>query len=131
MNKIFLLGRFVKNPEIRYTPTGKIVCQGTIAVNRPFKQDGQQEADFIPIVIWGKSAEICGKSFKKGQRILVEGRLQVRNYDDKDGIKHYVTEVIVSNFNFIEKKAAEELEQSQNSMESFGTPIPYNQEIPF
>lgn len=108
MNKIVLLGRFTRDPEVRYTSTGKVVCQGTIAVDRPFvNQDDQREADFIPIVIWGKQAEICGNNFAKGQRILVDGRLQIRSYDAKDGSKRYATEVIVNQFYFIEKKATD------------------------
>ena len=141
MNKIILLGRFTRDPEVRYTSTGKVVCQGTIAVDRPFvNQDGQHEADFIPIVIWGKQAEVCGNSFAKGQRILIEGRLQIRSYD-KDGLKRYATEVIVSSFNFIEKKtsnpdtstnaSASAASQDDRGMETFGAAVPFDEEIPF
>ena len=141
MNKIILLGRFTRDPEVRYTSTGKVVCQGTIAVDRPFvNQDGQHEADFIPIVIWGKQAEVCGNSFAKGQRILIEGRLQIRSYD-KDGLKRYATEVIVSSFNFIEKKtsnpdtstnaSASAASQDDRGMEEFGAAVPFDEEIPF
>lgn len=139
MNKIILLGRFTRDPEVRYTSTGKVVCQGTIAVDRPFvNQDGQHEADFIPIVIWGKQAEVCGNSFAKGQRILIEGRLQIRSYD-ANGSKRYATEVIVSSFNFIEKKTsntdtnASALAPSQDDrgMETFGAAVPFDEEIPF
>lgn len=139
MNKIVLLGRFTRDPEVRYTSTGKVVCQGTIAVDRPFvNQDGQREADFIPIVIWGKQAEICGNNFAKGQRILVDGRLQIRSYDAKDGSKRYAAEVIVSQFYFIEKKATDTsakqpsaASNESNCMESFGSVVPFDEEIPF
>lgn len=142
MNKIILLGRFTRDPEVRYTSTGKVVCQETIAVDRPFvNQDGQHEADFIPIVIWGKQAEVCGNSFAKGQRILIEGRLQIRSYDAKDGSKRYATEVIVSNFNFIEKKisntdtntnaSASTASQDDRGMEAFGAAVPFDEELPF
>lgn len=142
MNKIILLGRFTRDPEVRYTSTGKVVCQGTIAVDRPFvNQDGQHETDFIPIVIWGKQAEVCGNSFAKGQRILIEGRLQIRSYDAKDGSKRYATEVIVSNFNFIEKKisntdtntnaSASTASQDDRGMEAFGATVPFDEELPF
>lgn len=142
MNKIILLGRFTRDPEVRYTSTSKVVCQGTIAVDRPFvNQDGQHEADFIPIVIWGKQAEVCGNSFSKGQRILIEGRLQIRSYDAKDGSKRYATEVIVSNFNFIEKKisntdtntnaSASTASQDDRGMEAFGAAVPFDEELPF
>ena len=142
MNKIILLGRFTRDPEVRYTSTGKVVCQGTIAVDRPFvNQGGQHEADFIPIVIWGKQAEVCGNSFAKGQRILIEGRLQIRSYDAKDGSKRYATEVIVSNFNFIEKKisntdtntnaSASTASQADRGIEAFGAAVPFDEELPF
>ena len=105
MNKIILMGRLVRDPEVRYTQTGKVVCQFTIAVDRPFSnQEGQREADFIPIIVWGKQAELCGNSLTKGQRVLVEGRLQIRSYDAKDGSKRWVTEVIANSFEFIERR---------------------------
>ena len=85
MNKIILLGRLTKDPEVRYTSTSKVVAQFTLAVDRPYSKDKQREADFIPVVIWGKQAEICGNYLSKGQRVLVEGRLQIRKYEAKDG----------------------------------------------
>lgn len=106
MNKVVLMGRLTRDPEVRYTPSQKVVCSFTLAVDRPFvNQQGQREADFIPVVVWGKAAELCGTSLAKGHRILVEGRMQVRNYDGKDGVKHYITEIIANNVEFIEKKA--------------------------
>ena len=117
MNKIVLLGRLVKDPEVRYTTTEKAVCQFTLAVNRPMKQD---EADFIPVVIWGKSAELIGNTVSKGQRLLVEGRLQIRNYE-KDGQKHWITEVIANNFEYIEKKTNGQVPPT----------VPYDEEVPF
>ena len=105
MNKIILLGRLTRDPEVRYTSTGKVVCQFTLAVDRPFaNQEGQREADFIPVVIWGKQGETCGNYLTKGQRALIEGRLQIRSYDGKDGNKRWVTEVIADRFEFIESK---------------------------
>lgn len=142
MNKVILLGRLTRDPEVRYTQTGKVVCQFTLAVDRPFSnQEGQREADFIPVVIWGKTAETCGNSLTKGQRALVEGRMQVRNYDGKDGVKRYVTEVVADRFEFIERKAdamamrggapANTMEQPRGGMESFGSAVPFDEEIPF
>lgn len=143
MNKIILLGRLTKDPEVRYTATGRVVCQFTLAVDRPFaNQEGQREADFIPVVIWGKSAETCGNSLTKGQRALVEGRLQIRSYDGKDGNKHWVTEVIADRFEFIERKgdfannrtnapAAPQASAQGGNMESFGQAVPFDEEIPF
>ena len=131
MNKVILLGRLVKDAEVRYTPTEKIVCQFTLAVDRPYtNQEGQREADFIPVVFWGKQAEIIGNNFTKGNRILVEGRLQLRSYDAKDGSKRYVTEVIGINFDFIERKAPADGADPGNYGE-FGPAVPFNEEIPF
>ena len=139
MNKIILMGRLVRDPEVRYTQTGKVVCQFTLAVDRPFtNQEGQREADFIPVIVWGKQAELCGNSLTKGQRVLVEGRLQIRSYDAKDGSKRWVTEVIANNFEFIERKgdfaahnSGAENGNQKSDMESFGSQVPFDEEIPF
>lgn len=132
MNKIVLMGRLVRDPEVRYTQTGKVVTQITVAVDRPFaNQEGQREADFIPVIFWGKQAELCGNSLAKGHRILVEGRLQIRSYDAKDGGKRYVTEVIGNSFEFIERKAAAGNSVQNGNMESFGSAVPFDEEIPF
>ena len=86
MNKVILLGRLTKDPDVRYTQSGKVVCSFTLAVNRPFlSKNGSREADFIPCVLWGKMAETAGNSLAKGHRVLVEGRLQIRSYDDDTG----------------------------------------------
>ena len=82
MNKVILMGRLTRDPEVRYTQTGKVVCQFTLAVDRPFaNQEGQREADFIAIVVWGKIAELCGNSLTNGQRALVAAMMlkMVRN----------------------------------------------------
>ena len=136
MNKIILLGRLVRDPEVRYTTSGKAVCQFTLAVNRPFvNQDGQKEADFINIIIWGKSAEVAGNSLCKGHRALVEGRLQIRSYDGKDGRKHYVTEVVTNSFEFIESKDYQPGSGNKDTssvMDGFGSDEPsFDEEIPF
>ena len=135
MNSIVLMGRLVKDPEVRYTSTGKVVCQFTLAVDRPFtNQNGQKEADFIPVVIWDKQGEIAGNSLSKGHRALVEGRLQIRNYTAKDGSKRYVSEVIAGRFEFVEKRADVAPQQpapQQGGMESFGSEVPFDEEIPF
>ncbi len=145
MNKIILLGRLTKDPEVRYTSTGKVVCQFTLAVDRPFaNQEGQREADFIPVVIWGKQGETCGNSLTKGQRALVEGRLQIRSYDAKDGSKRYATEVIADRFEFIERKADSVAAHSNavrptnnpapapnGGMGGMGEAVPFDEEIPF
>lgn len=105
MNKAILIGRIVKDPELRATPNNRSVCQFTIAVNRTYTNDeGKREADFINCVVWDKQAENLAKYQKKGNQIAVEGRIQTRNYDDNSGKKVYVTEVLVNNISFLDTK---------------------------
>ena len=111
---------------------GKTVCTFTLAVDRPFaSKNGQREADFINIVTWNKTAELCGNSLTKGQRALVEGRLQIRSYDGKDGNKHYMTEVIADRVEFIERKgsgspaAGQQNPPSQNQSSQGAPPVPW------
>ena len=106
MNKIILMGRLTKDPEVRYTQTSNImVTSFTLAVNRRFVAQGQErQADFLPIVAWNKTAEFVAKYFKKGQQVAVIGRVETRNYDDKDGKKVYVTEVIAEEVYFADSK---------------------------
>lgn len=136
MNKVILMGRLTRDPEVRYTQTGKVVCQFTLAVDRfTTNAEGQREADFVPVVVWGKVGELCGNSLAKGHRALVDGRLQIRSYEAKDGSgKRWVTEVIASTVQFIERKsssAAHEQTAANGSMESFGSPVAFDEEIPF
>ena len=104
MNKTILLGRLTKEPETRYTQTSNTqVTSFTLAVNRRFVKAGEErQADFINIVAWGKTAEFVSKYFKKGQQVAVVGRLQTRTYDDANGQKRYVTEVVVEETYFAE-----------------------------
>ena len=105
MNKAILIGRLTRDPELRTTPTGRNVCQFSIAVNRNFTNaNGEREADFINCVVWDKQAENLAKYQHKGNQIAVEGRIQIRNYDDKDGKKVYVTEILASNISFLDSK---------------------------
>ena len=127
MNNIVLLGRLTKDADIRSTQSGKVVASFTLAVDRPYTQNGKREVDFIACQIWGKSAEVLGKSVHKGQRILLEGRLQIRQYTDKNGNKRTAAEVVADRFEFIERK---EQTESQG-MESCGQQFPFNEEIPF
>ena len=123
MNKIVILGRLTKDTEVRYTPSQKVVASLTLAVDRHFLgQDGKREADFIPVVIWGKTAEMVGNSCAKGHRLLVEGRLQIRNFDAKDGTKHWVTEVIANSVEFIERK------EQAKKMTDMGQSVPFDSE---
>lgn len=133
MNSCDLLGRLTKDPEVKYTQSGKCVATFTLAVDRPFKgADGAKETDFIPVVVWGKIAELVGNSCVKGHRLLVEGRLQIRSYEAKDGTKRWVTEVIANSVEFIERKADSGSASGgeKSGFESFGTAEDLS-EIPF
>ena len=104
MNRVILIGRLTKDPEIRTTNNGQSICRFTMAVDRRFKRDGQATADFINIVSFGKQAEIIAQYFKKGNRIAIEGRIQTGSYTTNDGAKRYTTDVVLDNFDFIESK---------------------------
>ncbi len=105
MNKVILMGRLTRDPEVRYTTTNNtLVCTFSLAVNRRFKQEGQPDADFINIVAWSKTGEFCSKYFKKGQQVAVIGRMQTRSYDDKDGKRVYVTEVVADETYFADSR---------------------------
>lgn len=104
MNSVNLIGRTTKDIELKYTQSNTAVTQFNLAVNRPYTKEKEQQADFINIVAWGKTAEFCSKYFKKGTQIGVSGRLSTRNYDDKDGKKVYVTEVVAEHVYFADSK---------------------------
>lgn len=110
MNKVELLGRLTKDPEVRYTTTNNtLVCTFTLAVNRKnAKSDDKVKADFFNIVAWSKTGEFASKYFKKGQQIALIGRLETRNYEDKDGKTVYVTEVIAEDLYFADSKKDEQ-----------------------
>ncbi|MBP2651573.1 MAG: ssbA [Firmicutes bacterium] len=126
MNKVILVGRLAQDPEVRYTQSGKAVASFNIAVNR-FSGQGQKEADFIPIVAWEKLAEICGNNLTKGQRVLIEGRLQIRSYEANDGQKRRVAEVIAQNMEFLERKQSSD----DKAANPFGGQVFPEEEIPF
>jgi single-strand DNA-binding protein len=104
LNRVILIGRLTRDPELRYTPAGVAVTQFTLAVDRPFTSGGskEREADFINIVTWRQLAETCANYLRKGRLTAVEGRIQVRNYDNNEGKRVYVTEVIADNVRFLE-----------------------------
>lgn len=107
MNKVILMGRLARDPDVRSTQGGKTVARMTLAVDRRKGADGQQEADFLALIAWEKIAEIAANYLHKGSKILVEGRLQSRSYEAQDGSKRYVTEVIVQNLEFCESRRQE------------------------
>jgi len=104
LNRVILIGRLTRDPELRYTPAGVAVTQFTLAVDRPFtnQQTKEREADFIPVVTWRQLAENCANYLRKGRLAAVEGRIQIRNYENNEGRKVYVTEVIADNVKFLE-----------------------------
>ncbi len=100
LNRVILIGRLTRDPELRYTPNGTAVASFTVAINRKYNRE---ETDFIPIVVWSKQAEHCANYLGKGRLVAVEGRLQVRTYEAKDGQKRWVTEVIADDVRFLDK----------------------------
>ena len=105
LNRIVLIGRLTRDPELRYTASGTGVCSFTLAVDRRFKSaDGNRETDFINIVAWKQIGELCAQYLFKGELAAVEGRLQIRNYTDKDGNKRMAAEVLADDINFLSPK---------------------------
>ncbi|CCQ96452.1 Single-stranded DNA-binding protein [[Clostridium] ultunense Esp] len=103
LNRVVLIGRLTKDPELRYTPSGVPVTTFTLAVDRNYtNSQGEREADFIPIVTWRQLAELCANYLKKGRLTALEGRIQTRHYDNQDGRRVYVTEVVADNVRFID-----------------------------
>lgn len=103
LNRIILIGRLVKDPELRYTTNGTAVANFTLAVDRSYtNQNGEREADFIDVVIWRKLAETCANHLGKGRLVAVEGRLQTRSYDDSNGIRRKAVEVVADNVRFLD-----------------------------
>ena len=104
LNSVILIGRLVRDPDMRYTATGKGVCGFTLAVDRPFaNQDGEREADFLDVVAWGKLAETCANHLSKGRLVAVRGRLQVRSYETQDGQRRRVAEVVADDVRFLDR----------------------------
>lgn len=104
LNKVLLIGRLVADPELRYTQTGVAVTNFRIAVDRPYTgRDGERETDFIDIVTWRKLAEICAHNLNKGRLVAVEGRLQIRSYDDSQGVRRKAAEVVADNVQFLDR----------------------------
>jgi len=100
LNKIILMGRLVRDPELNTTNSGIAACKFTVAVNRPYQKDKEKQADFINVTAWRNTAEFVDKYFSKGKMIIVEGKLQNNDYTDKDGVKHYAMVVQADNVAF-------------------------------
>jgi len=121
MNKAVLVGRLTRDPEVRYSQgeNAVAVARYTIAVDRRFKRDNEPTADFIPCVVFGRSAEFAEKYFRQGMRVAIAGRIQTGNYTNKDGIKVYTTEVIVEEQEFAQNK-----DENTGNMSSYQQPAP-------
>jgi single-strand DNA-binding protein len=134
MNKVLLIGRLTKDPELRYTQSGTAVASFTLAVNRRFSnQSGEREADFINCAAWQKSAEFVANYFRKGQQMALEGRLQVRSYDGNDGQRRWVTEVVAEQIEFVGSKNenGSGRQDYQNNNASAGSSLGLGEEIVF
>ena len=117
MNTTVLMGRLTADPQVRYSQGEKAtaVARYTLAINRKFKKDGEPTADFIPCVVFGRSAEFAEKYFRKGMQVAISGRIQTGSYTNKDGQKVYTTDVVVEDQEFAESKAASQQNQQNNS----------------
>ena len=127
LNKVVLIGRLTRDPETRVLASGSSVSTFTLAVDRTFKsRDGERGTDFIPIVAWGKTAELCGQYLSKGRQTAVAGRIQTRSYDANDGSKRYVTEVVAEEVTFLGSKN-DGMSRNNNNFSSpdneFGVPM--------
>jgi len=124
INKVVLVGRLTKDPELRKTPNGASTVSYTLACNRKTKAQGQPDADFISCVAWNKTADTMAQYLHKGSLIGVEGRIQTRSYDNQQGNKVYVTEVVTESFSFLESKSNNASANSYN--QSYGQPSAQN-----
>ena len=123
MNKVILLGRLTRDPDLRYSQSGQPVCRYSLAVNRSYKREGEPDADFINIVAFAARAEFAGKYFRKGMMVAICGELRVSSFDDRDGNKRWTTDVIVTDQYFAESKASFE-SRSQGQAGNFAPSAP-------
>lgn len=130
LNKCFLLGRMTKDPEIRRTNGGTAVTSFTLAVDRDFKSNGEKETDFIDVVAWRNTAEFVSKYFSKGRMAIVEGRLQIRDWTDKNGNKRRTAEVVADNVYFGDSKK-ENKQEPEYKQADFAEILEEDGELPF
>jgi single-strand DNA-binding protein len=129
LNRVVLIGRLTKDPELRYTPNGVAVASFTLAVDRfRLNAQGERETDFIPIVVWQKQAENCANYIGKGSLCAVDGRIQVRTYDGKDGVRRWVTEVVADTVRFLDKRET----TSESPASNIGNEVGFTEnDVPF
>lgn len=126
MNKVVLIGRLTRDPELRYTGSNTPVATFSLAVNRNFaNQNGEREADFINIVVWRKQAENVKNYLTQGSQVAVEGRIQTRTYDDQNGQKRYITEVVADNVEFLGSKNSSNTNMNSTASKN-AEPTPYD-----
>lgn len=132
MNKAILIGRLTRDPDVRYTTANNaLVVSFSLAVNRRFARQGEErQADFINIVAWDKTGEFCSKYFKKGQQVGIIGRMQTRNYDDKDGKKVYMTEVVAEEAYFADSNNSKTQEENPFASNNVQQPV-IDDDLPF
>ncbi|SPF32458.1 single-stranded DNA-binding protein [Candidatus Desulfosporosinus infrequens] len=135
LNRVVLIGRLTKDPELRYTPSGVAVANFTLAIDRNYKNaQGEREADFIPCVVYRQLAEFCANYLSKGKMAATDGRIQVRTYTGQDGQKRWVTEVIAENVHLLSPKdsgAGSSESSSPSKTGSFGHEVNLDDDIPF
>ncbi|EGW40675.1 single-stranded DNA-binding protein [Desulfosporosinus sp. OT] len=133
LNRVVLVGRLTKDPELRYTPNGIAISNFTLAVDRKFKNaQGQRETDFIPCVVYRQLAELCANYLAKGKLASVDGRIQIRTYNDKDGQKRWVTEVVAEDVHFLSPKDGQTGAPAHTSNGThYGHEVNLDDDIPF
>ena len=141
LNRVVLVGRLTKDPEIRYTQSNTPIASFTIAVNRQFSNSatGERDTDFIPVVVWRKQAENVKNFVHKGSLVAVDGRIQTRTYDDQNGVRKYVTEVVADNVSFLEPKGSQDdqgtmetqLSQETEEDDKYSNVVFSNNDLPF
>ena len=132
MNKAIFTGNLTRDPESRTTPNGVPVCTFTVAVQRKFKnQQGERDADYLPVVAWRQIAELCGQYLHKGSKVGITGSIQTRTYDANDGSKRYVTEIIADEVEFLTPKGAGSDSTPAGAPYNGLTPTDDDEDIPF
>lgn len=126
LNKVILIGRLVADPQLRYTQSGIAVTNFTLAVDRPFSsQGGEKEVDFIDVVAWRKQAEVCANHLNKGRLVAVEGRLQIRSYDDQNGVRRKAAEIVADQVRFLDRARDSESSHHEEQAEPAFDDIPF------
>jgi single-strand DNA-binding protein len=126
MNKSFIIGRLTKDPEARATQSGISKSSFTVAVDRRYKnQQGERETDFLNVVAWRGLADLCNRYLHKGSKVAVSGSIQTRNYEDKDGIKRYITEIVADEVEFLTPKRGESAPEGFVELDDSDEELPF------